>query len=125
MRHLFSSRVSVLRLELSSADGMASYAYVPVAGMDSVPCRLDLNFLRPGKDQPTAPEAGKAPDRIGVMFCDATVAIRAGDRFRAVAGPVTGVFEIRQTPDKAVDYSSAHHIEVQIVEVAQQTLEFT
>lgn len=120
MQHLYASRVEVLRLSVSDGGGYPVYQYEVVSGMESVPCRLDLNFLRPGKDQPSTPEAGRPPDRIGVMFCAATTPMRSGDRIRAVSGPVEGVFEIRVMPDVAVDFFTGHHIEVQIVEVAQQ-----
>jgi len=117
MQHLFSSTVSVSRLSVTDGGGVPLYSFDVVN--PSLRCRLDLNFLRPGKDQPAAPEAGRAPDRVGVMFCAVDADLRAGDRVKAVAGPVDGVFEIRVVPDVATDYSSGHHKEVQIVEVAQ------
>jgi len=89
------------------------------APLSAVKCRLDLNFLRPGKDVPAPIEAGAAPDRIGVMFCRATVPLRAGDRIVATAGPVKGIFDIKSIPDVALDFASGHHIEVQIVETVQ------
>jgi hypothetical protein len=45
--------------------------------------------------------------------------VLAGDRLRCVAGPVFGTFEIRVVPDPAQDYVGTHHIEVQVIEVAQ------
>lgn len=82
-------------------------------------CRLDLNFLRPGKDQPAPVVAGRAMDRIGVMYFSPTTLLKANDRVRCIRGPVMGTFEIRNTPDPAVDYGSSHHFEVQVIEVAQ------
>lgn len=117
MQHLFSSTVSVSRLSVSDGGGVPLYSFDVVN--PSLRCRLDLNFLRPGKDQPPAPEAGRAPDRVGVLFCSAAADLRAGDRVKAVGGPVDGVFEIRVVPDVATDYASGHHKEVQIIEVAQ------
>lgn len=119
MEHLFSSRVQVSRLTVSDGGGVPIYAFDVVPGLEAVPVRLDLNFLRPGKDQPPAAEAGRAPDRVGVMFASMGTDIRAGDRVRAVAGPVDGTFEIRVVPDVATDYASGHHVEVQVVEVTQ------
>jgi len=119
VEHLFSSRVAVSRLSVSDGGGVPVYSFDVVPGLESVPVRLDLNFLRPGKDQPAAPEAGRAPDRVGVMFASMGTDIKAGDRVSAVAGPVDGTFEIRVIPDVATDYGSGHHVEVQIVEVAQ------
>jgi hypothetical protein len=124
--HLYNSVVKVLRPSTTNVDGMMRIDWVPVgAPLNAVPCRLDLTFLRPGKDAPMPTEAGKAPDHVGVMFCASTVAIKAGDRVQAIPNskgviPVPGVFEIRQIPDQAVAYSAQHHIEVQIVETSQQ-----
>lgn len=119
MNHLFSSTVAVYRLTMSSEDGAVEYVWSAVSSLQRVPCRLDLNFLRPGKDQPAPVEAGRAPDRVGVMFCASSVALKPGDHIRTVSGPVTGTFAIKAVPDQALDYGSAHHIEVQVVEVAQ------
>ncbi len=116
MRHLFSSVVEVSRLSVSDGGGVPYYSFDPVG---QIKCRLDLNFLRPGKDQPPAPEAGRAPDRVGVMFCDKGADIKPGDRISAVSGPISGVFEIRVVPDIAVGFVNGHHMEVQVVEVAQ------
>lgn len=121
MDHLFSSTVKVQRLTKSVQDGMAvtEWKDVTTSPLSRFKCRLDLNFLRPGKDAPPAYEAGVAPDRIGVMFCRASVPLRAGDRIVTVAGPVEGVFDIKTIPDVAINFSSGHHIEVQIVESVQ------
>lgn len=91
----------------------------PVLGVPGeLMCRLDLNFVRPGKDQPSALASGRAIDRVGVLFCDATPNLLAGDWLKLVGGPVTGTFELRATPDGAVDFSNVHHLEVQVSEVA-------
>jgi hypothetical protein len=88
-------------------------------------CRLDLTFLRPGKDQPAPVVAGRAPDRVGVCYFDpapdanGASLVRAGDRLQCVQGPIYGTFEIRLIPDVAQSLIGAHHIEVQIVEVSQ------
>lgn len=127
MRHLFNSRCEVLRLSGAMTNGTPVLTWAKVTGMvdarlgvpGELMCRLDLNFVRPGKDQPMPVTAGRAPDRIGVMFCDATDTILAGDRVRCLSGPVSGTFEIRTIPDVAVDFASAHHVEVQVVEVSQ------
>jgi hypothetical protein len=82
-------------------------------------CRLDLGYIRQGKDQPPPVVAGRAPDRTGLMFFDRGNDIRAGDRVRCITGPVEGTFEIRAIPDVAQGFSIAHHMEVQIFEVAK------
>lgn len=132
MRHLYASQVEVLRLVSSIEFGTPTLSWVKISDMvDSVlgvegemRCRLDLGFVRPGRDQPMAVVAGRAPDRMGVLFCDYSPNLRAGDRVRAVAGPVTGTFEVRAIPDTAVDMTSVHHVEVQIFEVAQMVAQF-
>lgn len=121
MDHLFSSVVKVQRLQKTRGeDGVTEVDWVDqVTPLNYIKCRLDLNFLRPGKDIPPAYEAGVVPDRIGIMFCRANLPIKAGDRIVTVSGPVTGVFDIKSIPDVALDYSSGHHIEVQVVETVQ------
>lgn len=134
MEHLFNSAVRVERLQLVPATTGSRPVMDWVQATDDDPalndmlkylkCRLDMNFLRQGKDIPVAPEAGKAPDRIGVMFVGPEAPIRAGDRIVAIENernkiPVKGTFYIRQIPDEAIDYSDVHHIEVQIVEQNQ------
>lgn len=82
-------------------------------------CRADLGFLRPGKDAPSPIVAGRAPDRVGVLICDPTPYLKAGQRIRFKSGPIAGTFELKAWPDVATDLSAVHHLEVQIVEVAQ------
>lgn len=120
MRHLFASVFCALHLEQTNVDGMAQEDWVPYGdSRDAIKCRLDLNFIRPGKDALPVAEAGRAPDRMGVLFCDATAGLRAGDRIVAVSGPVTGTFEIRAIPDVAQGFASGHHMEVQVFESNQ------
>lgn len=124
MNHLYNSVVEVLRLSLSRDPdtGAVDMAWTVVPRLNKVPCRLDLNFIRQGKDALPAFEAGRRPDRVGVMFTDLKWDIQAGDRVRTKKNkfnqePVRGVFEIRNTPDEAQSISSVHHVEVQIIEV--------
>jgi hypothetical protein len=134
MDHLFSSVVRVEELQLTQIDGRVVMAWSLAKSPDGdkelddllayLPCRLDLNFLRPGKDIAPAPVAGRAPDRIGIMFTYAFAPLRAGQRIVAIPNdegrmPVEGTFEIRVIPDKAVDFDDAHHIEVQVLETNQ------
>lgn len=132
MKHLFNSTVRVEELKRSVIDGEQSMSWVQATSGDRygdfaltrLPCRIDMNFLRPGKDIAPAPEAGKAPDRIGVLFCAPWVPIRAGFRFVAIPNddgtiPVPGTFDLRVNPDGAVGYHSVHHLEMQIIETVQ------
>lgn len=127
MRHLYHTRAEILRLNLDMEDGAPTSTWqkvddiidpvLNVAG--EMMCRIDLAYQRPGKDQPMPVVAGRAPDRVGVMFFDASDQIKSGDRIHCLVGPVQGTFEMRVMPDPAAGYSMAHHMEVQIVEVAQ------
>lgn len=120
MDHLYSSVVKVQRLTRTVVDGMVEADWKDQeTPLNAFKCRLDLNFLRPGKDAPPTYEAGVAPDRLGIMFCSASLPLRAGDRIVTLSGPVQGIFDVNSIPDIAIDYSSGHHIEVQIVESVQ------
>jgi len=134
MRLFYSSTCQVLRLQpaLLAGGGMSMTWEVLSSVVDPVldqpgllQCRLDLTFLRPGKDQPSPVVAGRAPDRVGVCFFDlATDAsgvplVLAGDLLECVAGPIFGTFEIRLIPDVAQDFTGAHHVEVQVIERSQ------
>lgn len=134
MYHLFNSVVRVERLQMVVTDGVAQLDWAQATDPDGdpnansllarLPCRLDMNFLRPGKDIAPAPEAGKAPDRLGILFTYPYAPLKAGDRVIAIQNdygsiPVKGTFEIRVIPDEAQDYSQTHHLEVQIIETNQ------
>ncbi len=129
MRHLYNSRVEVEELAGDFQNGTPSYTWMklgividPYLGVPGeMMCRLDLTFQRPGKDQPQPIVAGRAPDRIGLLFYDYSDQIKAGHRIRVIGGPLTGgVFELRAIPDVAQAYAIGHHMEVQVQEVAQQ-----
>lgn len=127
MRHLFHTQAEVLRLQQERVNGVPQMAWQKVTAVvdpflgvpGELRCRIDLAFMRPGKDQPMPIVAGRAPDRVGLMFFAATDEIVSGDRIRCLDGPIRGTFEIRAMPDPATDFSQAHHMEVQIIEVAQ------
>lgn len=118
LAHLYASTVAVRRMHGSSEDGSASFTWVPVNGLQAVACRLAVGYLRPGLDQPIPIEAGKAPPRIAVLYADPFCGIKAGDRITCTSGPVTGTWELRVPPDEIMAFSTAHHIEVQVIEVA-------
>lgn len=133
MDHLFNSVVRVERLQLTVLNGVAQMAYAQATDPDPtrnsmlnyLKCRLDLNFVRPGKDVPAAPVAGRAPDRIGVLLTYPNAPIKAGDRLVTIPNewneiPVEGAFELRTIPDEVVSFSSRHHLEAQILEAGQE-----
>lgn len=127
MRHLYHTRAEVLRLRQDFTNGVPALTWQqvneivdPMLGVPGeLMCRIDLNFVRPGKDQPMPIVAGRAPDRVGLMFFDATTEILSGDRILCIDGPISGTFEIRATPDPAVSFKYVNHMEVQIIEVAK------
>lgn len=126
MRHLYNSVVQVesLQLQVVNGEAVTDWAVSPEPGSDWLECRLDLQFLRPGRDVVAPMNAGVAPDRFGIMFCGPDAPLKAGRRIVTIPNaygqtPVEGVFEIKTIPDKALDYTSAHHIEVQIIESVQ------
>lgn len=127
MRHLYNCRAALVRLSGTIVNGTPVMNWQPVTDIidpalgvpGEMMCRLDLSFIRPGKDQLMPIVAGRAPDRVGVLFYDVTDKVKAGDRITILSGPVTGTFEIRVVPDPAVDLTNAHHMEVQVIEVAQ------
>lgn len=119
---LYNSVVRAEHLVQSVTNGVSSYSWQAYGdSRDYIKCRLDLIFIRLGKDAPPAIEAGRAPDRVGTFFGDFSCGLRAGDRIVVTKGPVTGsTFEVRAIPDIAQNYASAHHMEVQIIETNQQ-----
>jgi hypothetical protein len=133
-RGLYRSVAQVLRLQpvLTSGGGMSVSwsavtdildSYLATPGL--IACRLDLQFTRPGKDAPQPLVAGRAPDRVGLLFYDMPAdasglpLLKAGDRFQMVSGPVAGTFELRQAPEVAQDYIGASHAESQVIETSQ------
>lgn len=132
MDHLYNSAFRVEEMTLTVLDGQAQMTWAQAVNSDPalntmltfLKGRMDLNFVRPGKDIAPAPVAGRAPDRIGVFFTYSYAPIKAGQRLVSIpneygAEPVKGTFDIRVIPDEALDYSDAHHLEVQVLEVNQ------
>jgi hypothetical protein len=124
--HLYPSRAEVYRMVTTVQSGARLMRWEKVSEVvdprlpaGEVWCRLDLNFVRPGKDIPPPVAAGRAPDRFGILFCDVVPNLRSGDQVRMVEGPVVGIFELRVVPDVAQARFIGHHLEVQVVEVAQ------
>ncbi len=128
MRHLYNTRAEVLRLSGDLVDGAPRLTWQkitdmvdPLLGMPGeMMCRLDLSYLRPGRDAPQPIVAGRAQDRSGLLFCDVTTKLKAGDRIRTLISPTIGVFELPSIPDVQPGFSVGHHIEIFVIEVAQQ-----
>jgi hypothetical protein len=133
MRALYNSVAQVIRLTPTlGVNGAMTTTWAPLTAIvDSfinlpglLACRLDLQFVRRGVDQPQPIVAGRAPDRVGVVFFDLATdqnnipLILAGDRLVMQSGPIVGTFDLRVIPDVAQDYLGAHHVETQAVEVS-------
>jgi hypothetical protein len=134
-RGLYNSVAQVSRLsETLEPDGTLSMTwgvipdiidpFVQIPGQ--MRCRIAVGFVRRGVDQPMPIVAGRAPDRVGVLYFDLVAdpvtnlpLVRSGDRVTMIGGSVFGNWEIRVNPDVAQDLLGAHHVEVQVVEVAQ------
>lgn len=133
LRAHYQSLVQVLRLKMKVSNGTPNLTwfvlpdvidpYVDIPGQ--MMCRLDLGFIK-RTDMPMPVTAGRAPDRTGTLFFDAAIDpstgapfVLAGDRIQCLAGPITGVFEIRAIPTAAVSITGSHHIEIQVFEVSQ------
>lgn len=134
MRALYNSVARVIRLTPTLGENGAMAAawndvsdvvdnFINLPGL--LACRLDLQFVRRGLDQPQPLVAGRAPDRYGVVFFDLAASpsgvpyVKSGDRLVMVSGPIIGTFDLRVVPDVAQDFLGAHHVETQAVEVAQ------
>lgn len=134
MRALYTSVARVLRITPTLDDGGSmTVTWSPLAVIldpylnlpGQIACRIDLGFIRRGYDMPMPLVAGRAPDRVGVAFFDCVTDVNglplilAGDRLQLISGPITGTFDIRQVPDVAQQFTGAHHVEVQVIEVSQ------
>jgi hypothetical protein len=133
MEHLYNSVFRVERMQLIQVDGQAIMDWDQATDPDerlnwmlgNLKGRLDLLFIRPGKDAPPAVEAGRAQDRQGLLLTYPYAPIKSGDRIVAIPDAkgnieVDGTFEIKAIPDKAIGFSSAHHLEVQVFETNQR-----
>jgi hypothetical protein len=115
-RNLLVHRVTVKRPTTSVIDGATQYTWKTIAS--SVPCRLDLSYLRPGKDPQWTPEAGRATDRTGVAFFLTSAPVKVGDRLVADdTGGITGTFLVEGSIDTVQGRHRAHHVECGVKEV--------
>lgn len=132
LRGMYAYTVEVYETQITVEKGSMKTSWVkideiidPILNVPGeMKCRIDWGFLRPGKDAPSPIVAGRAPDRVGVMAFDYTPHVKGGHRIRIKEGPMTGTYELKSHPDPAVGYGSVHHLEVQVVEVAQSAVGF-
>lgn len=131
---MYLSRVAVFRLGGGDFfDGAPTLGYQKLTDIvdwqlgipGEMMCRIDLPFLRPGKQQPMATQAGVKPPRVGTLFFDPYLRpdndlVGAGDYIQTISGPVHGIFELRIQPEGAFGFSGVDHMECEIVEVAKE-----
>lgn len=117
MQHLFDTTVRQIRGQQVNVDGVPGFSFGVVR---TLTVRLDLVFQRPGRDDlGLAVEAGRAPDRAGLMFTTEPD-VRVGDRFEVLSGPShRGTFEATTQPDPVPGFAGTHHWEIPVKEVAQ------
>lgn len=122
MHHLFSSTVKILRsVESTDAQGIVGYDWQ--VSTASVKGRIDfMAIFQRNRRQIPVVEAGTVPDRRGMFICGPDVDIQPGDRIETISGPVTGIFSIEEHPDVAVGYTTASHLECELIEVAQSLI---
>jgi hypothetical protein len=113
-RSLMKHRVTVKHLQLTNISGMADQEWVTVAS--NVPCFIDLQYIRMGKDPMWTPEAGRPSERTGVLFLQARVLVHSGDRFTITRGPA-GTFTVEGADDEIWTPRRKHHYELGIKEV--------
>lgn len=100
----------------SSSAGSSTYSWVAVA--TDVPCFIDLNFLRKGKDMMWVEAAGRPQDRTGVIFFKGSEnRVKSGQRIDITKGP-NGMFSIEGALDEAWTPRKRHHLEFGVIEVA-------
>lgn len=125
----FNSIVKVEKTTRANVNGSLTSVWVVVAGLARVPCRLDVAFVRPGKQAPPPQEAGRSPDREGTAFfgLDFGPLIKPMYRITAITNdagiiPVRGTFEIRAWPDPAQDMFGPQHYECGIYEMSSMVV---
>lgn len=116
LRSLLSHRCDIYDLVTTDDDGspVTSYRKINTA---PIPCRLDLGFVRHGKDQMWIEAIARPEDRTGVMFFTPEAPIRSGVRAVMLKGP-KGIFQIQGAIDEAWDFDSLSHYECGVMEVS-------
>lgn len=103
--------------ETRQVDGVATYDWVTVA--TNVPCRVDLTFIRRGKDPQWTPEAGRVEKRTGVGFFKSDAPIKPGQRLIVNDSyGISGTFRLDGNVEEVIGRrGKIHHKEVGVEEV--------
>lgn len=109
-------RCDLYESRITDNDGSPVARYVKVNDLP-IRCRIDLNFVRQGKDSLWNATAARPDDRTGVMFFLPNQTLRDGMRAEIVRGP-SGIFQFKGAIDEAWDHRRLHHFEVGVVEVS-------
>lgn len=119
-RTMLKHKCNILELTEMAANGLVGLQWSIIDGGSNVRCYIDLNFLRRGKDPMLlwTPEAGRASDRVGVLFVDPKAKIKTGHRVEIVKGP-HGVFSVEGAIDEVWTPRKLHHLEVGVQEVGR------
>lgn len=115
-RLMLHHRCSIKRMVEQEVNGYLLMNYATV--LTNVPCYLDLNFIRQGKDPMWSPEAGRPADRTGVWFGLPKYDIRSGDQIVMTKGP-SGTFQIEGAVDEAWRPRNKHHVELGVKEIGR------
>ena len=112
---MLQHRVDIQRPTTGEVDGLDTFEWNTVVSNE--PCRLDLQFIRSGRDPQWTPEAGRPADRFGVAFFRNGANVKAGDRLVVKKGPA-GTFLCEGAVDEALGFAGQpHHMEVGVKEV--------
>lgn len=113
---LLNHRCDLYELTATDSYGSPVFTYTKV-NSTPVRCRLDLSFLRSGKDNLWVEASAKPTDRVGVMMFLPNAPIKSGMRAMVTHGP-KGVFQLQGAIDEAWDFDSLDHFEVGVAEVS-------
>lgn len=113
---LLSHRCDIYDLVSNDNDGSPITSYQKINDRP-VPCRLDLQFSRQGKDSLWMGTAARTEDRMGVMFFNLNAPIKVGVRVVMLKGP-EGSFQLKGSIDEAMGFKKPSHLEVGVMEVS-------
>ena len=115
-RALLTHRCDLYDLVTTDSDGSPITSYVKI-NSTPIMCRLDLNFLRQGKDSLWVETAARPQDRVGVLFLMPNAPVKSGLRAVMTSGP-KGIFQLQGAIDEAWDFNKLDHFEVGVIEVS-------